>query len=381
MLDDGAGFGGAASGGTGVGLTNMRRQLAARYGSSAQLRLDAREPRGARAAHRFRCRRAAGRRACSRSGDGRWSRADDGRGAATAAPLAAGRIAGSAGFVAGCGRTAGAVVMAGLLGFAAPVTFFAGSLSVVRAVGAGGAALAFSAVAGCVSDRASWSPATAPAAAAAARERRRLGWRSPACAARLRERCPPSPAAPSARAGVGDARDCAVLDRLLVHAGAAVLRAPAAQPRRRSRRGAWPRPRRRSARRAGASCTRTCRRCRRASTRLLFDMLDAVRLAYAIEPARAERLLDELVAFLRAALPRLRDASSSVAREVELARALRAAARWRRVSGVELASTCGGRCDARALSAGRAAALVRRRAAGPRRPLHAAGGVRRRRLP
>ena len=46
VLDDGAGFGATASGGTGVGLANVRRQLAARYGSHARLTLEARAPRG-----------------------------------------------------------------------------------------------------------------------------------------------------------------------------------------------------------------------------------------------------------------------------------------------------------------------------------------------
>ena len=54
---------------------------------------------------------------------------------------------------------------------------------------------------------------------------------------------------------------------------------------------------------------------------LLFDMLDAVKDAYAADAARAEHLLDELIAFLRASLPRIRSHASSVAREVELARA------------------------------------------------------------
>jgi hypothetical protein len=54
---------------------------------------------------------------------------------------------------------------------------------------------------------------------------------------------------------------------------------------------------------------------------LLFGMLEAVRLAYADDSARAERLLDELIAFLRASLPHLRGHASSVAREAELARA------------------------------------------------------------
>lgn len=47
VLDDGAGFSAAGSGGTGVGLANVRRQLAARYGSQACLALASRSPRGA----------------------------------------------------------------------------------------------------------------------------------------------------------------------------------------------------------------------------------------------------------------------------------------------------------------------------------------------
>jgi sensor histidine kinase YesM len=49
VLDDGAGFAAAASSGTGVGLVNIRRQLAARYPGGARLTLEGRDPRGARA--------------------------------------------------------------------------------------------------------------------------------------------------------------------------------------------------------------------------------------------------------------------------------------------------------------------------------------------
>ncbi len=59
----------------------------------------------------------------------------------------------------------------------------------------------------------------------------------------------------------------------------------------------------------------------RIDPQLLFDMLDAVRRCYDDDASRAEQLLDELIAFLRAALPRLRNPSSSVTREAELARA------------------------------------------------------------
>lgn len=59
----------------------------------------------------------------------------------------------------------------------------------------------------------------------------------------------------------------------------------------------------------------------RIDPQLLFDMLDAVRRAYEVDLERAERLLDELAAYLRTALPRLRSESSSVAREAQLAHA------------------------------------------------------------
>lgn len=59
----------------------------------------------------------------------------------------------------------------------------------------------------------------------------------------------------------------------------------------------------------------------RIDPQLLFDMLDTARLLYERDAAQGERFLDELIAFLRAALPRLRTASSSLLREVELARA------------------------------------------------------------
>jgi len=49
VVDDGVGFGAAASSGTGVGLVNVRRQLAARYAGGARLTLEGRDPRGARA--------------------------------------------------------------------------------------------------------------------------------------------------------------------------------------------------------------------------------------------------------------------------------------------------------------------------------------------
>ena len=62
-----------------------------------------------------------------------------------------------------------------------------------------------------------------------------------------------------------------------------------------------------------------------------FDMLDAVQKTYLVDAARAEQLLDELSAFLRAALPRLRTTSSSVDQECELASSF---ARLRALAGL-----------------------------------------------
>ena len=60
VLDDGAGFGATASSGTGVGLVNVRRQLAARYPDRARLTLAGRRPRGASATIEIPLRSAAG---------------------------------------------------------------------------------------------------------------------------------------------------------------------------------------------------------------------------------------------------------------------------------------------------------------------------------
>jgi hypothetical protein len=54
---------------------------------------------------------------------------------------------------------------------------------------------------------------------------------------------------------------------------------------------------------------------------LLFQMLQTVRRLYESDQALAEHFLDELIVFLRAALPRLRTGSSSLVRELELSRA------------------------------------------------------------
>ncbi|MEO8278957.1 MAG: histidine kinase [Ideonella sp.] len=57
----------------------------------------------------------------------------------------------------------------------------------------------------------------------------------------------------------------------------------------------------------------------RVNPQLFFDLLDAVERLYPADPRRAEALLDELIVFLRAALPRLNSASSCLAQELALA--------------------------------------------------------------
>jgi hypothetical protein len=57
----------------------------------------------------------------------------------------------------------------------------------------------------------------------------------------------------------------------------------------------------------------------RVDPQMFFEVLDSVQRLYATDAPRAEALLDELIAFLRAALPRLRSASSTLAQELELA--------------------------------------------------------------
>ncbi|MCC6192964.1 MAG: histidine kinase [Burkholderiales bacterium] len=53
----------------------------------------------------------------------------------------------------------------------------------------------------------------------------------------------------------------------------------------------------------------------------LFDTLAAVERMHASDPRNAVRLIDELIVYLRAALPHLRESTSTVAKETELAQA------------------------------------------------------------
>ena len=58
----------------------------------------------------------------------------------------------------------------------------------------------------------------------------------------------------------------------------------------------------------------------RVEPQFLFNTLDQVEHLYAQDPALGSRMLDDLIAYLRAAMPLMRDTSSTVAQELELAR-------------------------------------------------------------
>ena len=59
----------------------------------------------------------------------------------------------------------------------------------------------------------------------------------------------------------------------------------------------------------------------RVEPQFLFNTLAEVRDLYDIDPALGGRMLGDLIAYLRAALPHFRESSSTVGREVELAEA------------------------------------------------------------
>jgi len=67
----------------------------------------------------------------------------------------------------------------------------------------------------------------------------------------------------------------------------------------------------------------------RVEPQFLFNTLAQVERLYELDPLLASRVLDELIAYLRAAMPRMRDTSSTVAQEIELVRAYLAIVRIR----------------------------------------------------
>jgi hypothetical protein len=67
----------------------------------------------------------------------------------------------------------------------------------------------------------------------------------------------------------------------------------------------------------------------RVEPQFLFNTLAQVRELYRVEQTRGERMLDELIAYLRAAMPKMRDTSSTIGQELELVRAYLAIASMR----------------------------------------------------
>jgi hypothetical protein len=59
----------------------------------------------------------------------------------------------------------------------------------------------------------------------------------------------------------------------------------------------------------------------RVEPQFLFNTLAQVRALYREDSARGERMLDALIAYLRAAMPKMRDTSSTLGQEIELVRA------------------------------------------------------------
>ena len=59
----------------------------------------------------------------------------------------------------------------------------------------------------------------------------------------------------------------------------------------------------------------------RVEPQFLFNTLAQVRALHREDTARGERMLDELIAYLRAAMPKMRDTASTLGQEIELARA------------------------------------------------------------
>ncbi len=59
----------------------------------------------------------------------------------------------------------------------------------------------------------------------------------------------------------------------------------------------------------------------RVEPQLLFNTLSQVERLYEVDTTMADRMLDDLIVYLRAALPQLRETTSTVAREIDLVRA------------------------------------------------------------
>jgi len=318
VLDDGAGFGSAPSSGTGFGLVNIRRQLAALYGGRGRLVLKARHPRGASATVAIPLQAVSA--------------------AASTRPLSEHSVTGSEKqFPTGSFWVAfshwlrahpDAATMAALLAFAGPLTFFVGALSVMSAPTGANVTrlglwwLAYGAVlcgllliAGYV-----W-PASARRLGRASRVLISLGTASAVAVG--------TNVLTAGRADIvidqGLAASVATmhvhgfvisLTMAMFYLAYAQRRADHEQA---AERLAVAQAAQRNARRRTVR-SRLQELQARIDPQTLFRMLDTVRIRYQSEPSTAERFLDELISFLRAALPPMSDTSSSVMREVELAR-------------------------------------------------------------
>lgn len=325
VLDDGAGFAATASSGTGVGLVNVRRQLAARYQSRARLTLEAREPRGALAAIAIPLR--------SAQAVGPVPADVATTAISTAAPPTsldlqpARRVA--SGFPNWLQGRTGTVAVAGLLACAAPLTFFTGALSVLQAPTV--VELARLGLWWTLYGVSLWCLLLV-AGYGCERLARRFGryirggiWLLAACTVAA---C--ASILTAGRAGI-------LIEQGIVHSALtgqlyaftfsfiiallyfAHLRRSRAHEQAAARLAAAQSAQRHARRRIVQARLQDVQA--RIDPQFLFEMLDAARRLYERDAARAEHFLDELIAFLRAALPRLRTASSSLLREVELARA------------------------------------------------------------
>jgi len=67
----------------------------------------------------------------------------------------------------------------------------------------------------------------------------------------------------------------------------------------------------------------------RVEPQFLFSTLAQVKRLYAVDAQLAAQMMDDLIAYLRAAMPRMRDTSSTVSQEIELVRAYLAIVRTR----------------------------------------------------
>jgi len=83
----------------------------------------------------------------------------------------------------------------------------------------------------------------------------------------------------------------------------------------------------------------------RVEPEFLFDTLVEVQQLYETDVRRADRILDQLIVYLRAALPQLHDATSTLGKEVDLAHAYLAILRMRH--GERLAFTVAAPTEAR----------------------------------